>query len=95
MKNFMNFIKELNLPNKLTMLRMVLVPVYLVLLAVGLDWPALIVFAVASITDLLDGIVGVPTTLFVDGSGALVGEPIVGANVEGCKAAAEALLSGM
>ena len=55
MKNFMNFIKELNLPNKLTMLRMVLVPVYLVLLAVGLDWPALIVFAVASITDLLDG----------------------------------------
>ena len=55
MKTFMNFIKELNLPNKLTMLRMVLVPVYLVLLAVGLDWPALIVFAVASITDLLDG----------------------------------------
>ena len=55
MKNFMNFIKELNLPNKLTMLRMALVPVYLVLLAVGLDWPALIVFAVASITDLLDG----------------------------------------
>ena len=55
MKNFMNFIKELNLPNKLTMLRMVLVPAYLVLLAVGLDWPALIVFAVASITDLLDG----------------------------------------
>ena len=55
MKNFMNFIKELNLPNKLTMLRMVLVPVYLVLLAVGLDWPALIVFAVASFTDLLDG----------------------------------------
>ena len=43
MKNFMNFIKELNLPNKLTMLRMALVPVYLVLLAVGLDWPALIV----------------------------------------------------
>ena len=55
MKNFMNFIKELNLPNKLTLLRMALVPVYLVLLAVGLDWPALIVFAVASITDLLDG----------------------------------------
>ena len=55
MKNFMNFIKELNLPNKLTMLRMVLVPVYLVLLAVGLDWPALIVFAIASLPDLFDG----------------------------------------
>ena len=55
MKNFINFIKELNLPNKLTMLRMVLVPVYLVLLACGLDWLALVVFAIASITDLLDG----------------------------------------
>ena len=55
MKNFMNFIKELNLPNKLTMLRMVLVPVYLVLLANGLNWLALVVFAIASITDALDG----------------------------------------
>ena len=55
MSKFISFIKELNLPNKLTLLRMALVPVYLVLLAVGLDWPALIVFAVASITDLLDG----------------------------------------
>ena len=55
MKNFMNFIKELNLPNKLTMLRMVLVPVYLVLLALGLDWLALIAFVAASLTDLFDG----------------------------------------
>ena len=55
MKNFINFIKELNLPNKLTMLRMVLVPVYLVLLAFNLNWLAVIVFAIASITDLLDG----------------------------------------
>ena len=55
MKKFISFISELNLPNKLTLLRIVLVPVYLVLLAMRLDWPALIVFAVASITDLLDG----------------------------------------
>ena len=55
MKKFISFLAELILPNKLTLLRIVLVPVYLVLLAVGLDWPALIVFAVASITDLLDG----------------------------------------
>ena len=55
MKKMIAFFAEMNLPNKLTMLRMALVPVYLVLLAVGLDWPALIVFAVASITDLLDG----------------------------------------
>ena len=55
MKSFINFIKELNLPNKLTLLRMALVPVYLVLLAYGFNWLALIVFACASITDALDG----------------------------------------
>ena len=55
MKKIISGIMELNLPNKLTLLRMALVPVYLLLIAVGFDWPALIVFAVASITDLLDG----------------------------------------
>lgn len=46
-------------------------------------------------TELLSGVIGVPTTFFVDSTGAIVGEPIVGANVPGCQAAAEALLSGM
>ena len=46
-------------------------------------------------TELLNGIVGVPTTFFVDRNGALVGNPIVGADVEGFKAAAESLISGM
>ena len=55
MKKFLSFITELNLPNKLTLLRIVLVPVYLVLLAQGLDWLALAVFAAASLTDMLDG----------------------------------------
>ena len=55
MSMFISFFKELNLPNKLTLLRMALVPVYLLLIAVGFDWPALIVFAVASLTDLFDG----------------------------------------
>ena len=55
MKKFISFISELNLPNKLTLLRIALVPVYLVLLAQGLDWLALIVFAAASLTDMLDG----------------------------------------
>jgi len=55
MKKFVSFVAELNLPNKLTLLRIVLVPVYLVLLAQGLDWLALIVFAIASLTDMLDG----------------------------------------
>ena len=55
MKKLISFIAELNLPNKLTLLRIALVPVYLLLLAAGLDWPALLVFAVASLTDMLDG----------------------------------------
>lgn len=55
MKKIICGIMELNLPNKLTLLRMALVPVYLVLIAFGFDWPALIVFAIASLTDLFDG----------------------------------------
>ena len=50
----------MNLPNRLTILRIVLVPVYLVLLWLSsgnpvLGAPALIVFVVASLTDLADG----------------------------------------
>lgn len=55
MKKFISFITELNLPNKLTLLRIVLVPVYLVLLSMNLDILALLVFAAASLTDMLDG----------------------------------------
>lgn len=55
MKKIVKGIMELNLPNKLTLLRMVLVPVYLVLLACGWDILALVVFAAASLTDMLDG----------------------------------------
>jgi thiol-disulfide isomerase/thioredoxin len=35
--------------------------------------------------DLLSGIVGVPTTFFVDKEGNIVGEPIVGADIDGYK----------
>ena len=55
MKKIISGLMELNLPNKLTLLRIALVPVYLVLLAYGFNWLALIVFAIASITDALDG----------------------------------------
>lgn len=55
MKKIISGIMELNLPNKLTLMRMALVPVYLVLLACGWDWLALLVFAAASLTDMLDG----------------------------------------
>ena len=55
MKKIISGIMELNLPNRLTLLRMALVPVYLVLLFCGWDWLALLVFAAASLTDMLDG----------------------------------------
>ena len=55
MKKFISFISELNLPNKLTLMRIVLVPVYLWLLALNMNWLALVVFAIASLTDMLDG----------------------------------------
>ena len=49
-------IMGMNLPNKLTLLRVALVPVYLLLLYLpAYSWLALLVFAVASLTDMLDG----------------------------------------
>ncbi|MBP0973379.1 MAG: CDP-diacylglycerol--glycerol-3-phosphate 3-phosphatidyltransferase [Oscillospiraceae bacterium] len=48
----------MNLPNKLTLLRIILVPVFLVCLYVQFPYhfsAALLVFAIASITDALDG----------------------------------------
>ncbi len=48
--------KNMNTPNKLTVMRVVLVPVYLVLfLYTDLWYAALIVFVTASLTDFLDG----------------------------------------
>ena len=43
---------------------------------------------------ILNNLVGVPTTFFVDSTGAIVGDPIVGANVPGCQAFVEAYLNG-
>ncbi|WP_255575485.1 MULTISPECIES: CDP-alcohol phosphatidyltransferase family protein [Cryobacterium] len=47
--------KVITLPNLLSMLRLALVPVFLVLLVRGEDAWALLVLAVASLTDFLDG----------------------------------------
>ena len=45
----------MNLPNQLTMARIIMVPVVMALMLMGYEIPALIVFAIASITDFLDG----------------------------------------
>lgn len=59
-KNWITEMKGMNLPNRLTLLRIALVPFYLVCLwysktVPGLSWAALGLFAVASLTDLFDG----------------------------------------
>lgn len=70
----MDFFKKMNLPNKLTMIRVFLIPFFVVFMCLSvkdgdiatlratapdgfvlLRWLSLIVFAVASLTDLLDG----------------------------------------
>ena len=45
----------MNLPNKLTMGRIIAVPFFIALYMTGYHWPALIIFILASLTDMLDG----------------------------------------
>lgn len=45
----------MNLPNKLTTLRVILVPVLIVVLLTGHYYTAAVIFAAASFTDMLDG----------------------------------------
>jgi CDP-diacylglycerol--glycerol-3-phosphate 3-phosphatidyltransferase len=51
--------KDMNLPNKLTMLRILLVPVFVLFMSIGATplnlFLALVIFVIASLTDLFDG----------------------------------------
>lgn len=47
--------QNLNVPNMLSLIRLLLVPVYVLLFLDGRKYAALITFAAASLTDLLDG----------------------------------------
>ena len=55
-----------NVPNVLTLIRLLLVPVYVVLFAVGEKYSALTVFLLASFTDLLDGRIARKYNLITD-----------------------------
>lgn len=52
------------------------------------------IIANADFADVLKGVVGVPTTIFVDKDGNIVGDAIVGADVDGYKAFVEEYLNG-
>ena len=56
----------MNTANKLTMIRVVLIPVFIVLLYLGYTIPALAVFIVASVTDFVDGFVARKYNLVTD-----------------------------
>lgn len=58
----------------------------------GVDFPNLI--ANADFAPILKDVIGVPTTLFIDGEGNLVGDPVIGANVDGYKTFVEDYLNG-
>lgn len=57
----------------------------------GVDYTNLV--ANADFTTILEDVYGVPTTLFIDGEGNIVGEPIIGADVDGYKKFVEEYLN--
>ena len=57
---------NLNVPNVLTVIRLLLVPVYVALFASGEKYAALTVFLLASLTDLLDGRIARKYNLITD-----------------------------
>ena len=70
----------MNLPNKLTVARIVLVPFYLAAMLIDFRYHylvAMVIFAVASITDFLDGL------LQLDKAGYILADETTKTNIEG------------
>ena len=61
--------KNLNVPNVLSLIRLLLVPVYLILFVRGQKTAALVVFAAACFTDLLDGRIARRSAVFQHAAG--------------------------
>lgn len=60
------FRQNMNVPNVLTLIRLFLVPVYIVLFCLGQKYAALGIFLLASFTDLLDGRIARKYNLITD-----------------------------
>ena len=58
--------KNCNVPNALTMLRMLMIPVYIVLFVKGNKYWALATFVIAGLTDVLDGMIARRYDLITD-----------------------------
>lgn len=56
----------MNLPNKLTMLRIILVPVFILLFLFDFKISAMLIFVIASITDMFDGYIARKYDLITD-----------------------------
>jgi len=62
----MDWKKTCNVPNALTMLRMLMIPLYIVLFCNGNKYWALCTFVVAGLTDVLDGMIARKYNLITD-----------------------------
>ena len=58
--------ENLNVPNALTMLRFLMIPLYIVLFLKGLKYWALVTFLLAGVTDILDGRIARKYNLITD-----------------------------
>ena len=56
----------MNLPNKITMFRVMMIPFFVAFLSLGLRLPAELVFVVASLSDALDGYIARSRNLITD-----------------------------